>query len=102
MTDFVDSVMAELMLQTLQRLANRHLVLFVTLRNPNLAATAEAAPTDVETLSQSVVAEAFLRDRQIVFERLRRQGILCLEASPDRMGIALINQYLAIKDRGQI
>ena len=102
MTDFVDSVMAELMLQTLQRLATRHLVLFVTLRNPELTAAASAEPTDIDALSQSVVAEGFLRDRQIVFERLRRLGVLCLEAPRDRIGIALINQYMAIKDRGQI
>lgn len=102
MTDFVDSVMAELMLQTLQRLATRHLVLFVTLRNPELTAAASAEPTDIDVLSRSVVAEGFLRDRQVVFERLRRLGVLCLEAPRDRIGIALINQYLAIKDRGQI
>ena len=39
----------------------------------------------------------FLRERRIVFERLRRLGVHCLEAPRQRVGIDLVNRYLEIK-----
>jgi uncharacterized protein (DUF58 family) len=51
-------------------------------------------------VTRAVIADDFLRDRQIVFERLRRLGILCLDSPAERIGAELINQYLAIK-RGE-
>src|SRR5262249_51257938 len=43
-TDFVDTVTAELLVESLQRVANRHVVIFVTLSDPLLVETVEAAP----------------------------------------------------------
>lgn len=97
MTEFVDSVTADLMVQNLQRLAARHLVVFVTLQNPVLQRLVHSYPATLDDLSRAVIAEGFLRDRQVVFERLRRLGILCLDAPRERIGIDLVNRYLAIK-----
>ena len=105
-TDFIDTVTAELMVENLGRLSARHLVLFVTLQDPELRAIVDASPdatpASMETVARSVVAEEFRRERLIVFERLRRLGVQCLEAPYNRIGTDLINRYLAIKQREMI
>ncbi len=99
MTEFVDTITADLMVSNLQRLASRHLVLFVTLSDPALSRTADAYPESLRDLSRAVLAEDFLRDRRIVHRRLQHLGVRCLEAPKERIGAALINQYLAIKQQ---
>jgi uncharacterized protein (DUF58 family) len=102
MTEFIDTVTAELMLDNVARLANRHLVLFVSLQDPDLAATIDASPRSFAGVARSVVADELRRDRLIVFERLRRLGVQCLEAAHQNIGVDLINRYLAIKQRESI
>ncbi len=101
-TDFVDTVTAELLVESLQRMANRHVVLFVTLRDSVLQNIVDAPPDRFEDVTKSVVAHDMLRDREIVFERLERLGIHCLDVSPTGLSSALINRYLQIKQRGLI
>ncbi|HVR97484.1 MAG TPA: DUF58 domain-containing protein [Thermoanaerobaculia bacterium] len=102
LTDFVDTITAELMLENLGRLARRHSVLFVTLRDPDLAAVAARAPGQVLDLHRAVVADGLLRDREVVLRRLRRLGIATVDAEPARIGPRLINTYLEIKRRERI
>jgi len=105
-TDFVDTVTAELMVENLGRLSGRHLVLFVTLQDPELRAIVDAAPDSIpgsmEAVARSVVADELRKERLVVFERLRRLGVQCLEAPYNRVGTDLINRYLAIKQREMI
>jgi uncharacterized protein (DUF58 family) len=105
-TDFVDTVTAELMVENLGRLSGRHLVLFVTLQDPELKALVEAAPDSIpgsmDAVARSVVADELRKERMVVFERLRRLGVQCLEAPYNRVGTDLINRYLAIKQREMI
>ena len=102
MTEFVDTITADLMVENLGRLARRHLLLFVTLRSPDLEAFVDAAPGTFADVTRAVVADGFQRDRWVVLERLRRLGILCLEAPYAEIGTALVNRYLAIKRDGLI
>ncbi len=44
-TEFVDTTMAELMIENVERLAARHVVIFVTLRDPSLHDIVNAPPT---------------------------------------------------------
>lgn len=99
LTDFVDTVTAELMTENLGRLARRHLVLFVTLRDPSLDGIAGQPPDTVSDLHRSVVATEFLRERHLVLRRLRRLGIHCLDAPPAAVSTSLLNRYLEIKRR---
>jgi len=105
-TDFVDTVTAELMVENLGRLSGRHLVLFVTLQDPEFRTIVDAAPDSIpgsmETVARSVVADELRRERLVVFEKLRRLGVQCLEAPHNRIGTDLINRYLAIKQREMI
>jgi uncharacterized protein (DUF58 family) len=99
MTDFVDTVTAELMMDNLQRLAARHLLLFVALRDRGLAALATARLDSFEGLARSVFAQDFTAEREVVVQRLRRLGVQCVQTEPDRLGPELVNRYLDIKRR---
>jgi uncharacterized protein (DUF58 family) len=98
-TDFVDTVTAELMVDNLARLARRQLVVFVALRDPALAAIAGAPPRQLKDLYRATVAADFERERERVLVRLRRLGILCVDAAPGEVSTRLVNRYLDVKRR---
>jgi uncharacterized protein (DUF58 family) len=102
LTDFVDTMTAELMLDNLGRLARRHLVLFVSLRDPAVHQVADAPPGSVDDLNRAMTARDLLREREVVLSRLRRLGIHVIEASPREVSTRLINSYLDIKRREQV
>jgi uncharacterized protein (DUF58 family) len=99
LTDFVDTVTADLMLDNLGRLARRHLVLFVSLRDPLPYERAGRAPRRIEDLHVAVAAGDLLREREVVMSRLRRLGAHCLEATAEEIGPRLINRYMDIRRR---
>ncbi|MGA2126925.1 MAG: DUF58 domain-containing protein [Xanthobacteraceae bacterium] len=101
-TDFVDTVTAELLIESIQRVANRHVVMFVTLRDSFLQRTVDAPPVRFDAIAQAVIAHDFLRDRSIVLERLQRLGVHCLDVPSRGLSAGLINRYLLIKQRGLI
>jgi uncharacterized protein (DUF58 family) len=98
-TDFLDTVTAELMIDNVSRLARRHLVLFVAVRDPSLETRSLARPRSLGTLHEAVVAGDFARERSIVLERLKRAGAHCIDTTPDQFSMALVNRYLDIKRR---
>jgi uncharacterized protein (DUF58 family) len=98
-TDFLDTVTAELMIENVTRLARRHLVLFVAVKDPQLDTRARARPRTLDALHQAVVATDFTRERNIVLERLRRAGAHCIDASPSEFSMTLVNRYIEIKRR---
>jgi uncharacterized protein (DUF58 family) len=102
LTDFVDTVTAELMVENLDRLARRHAVVFVALQDPGLTAAAGQYPADLLALNRAVVAGSLLRDREVVLRRLQRQGIEPIDAPPAEVTPRLINTYLEIKRRERI
>jgi len=102
MTEFVDTVTAELMVENVLRLARRHLVLFVALRNPELAAMTDAVPRHLRQVERAVIAEGLAQERELVLRRLRRSGVTCVDAQPQRLGTQLLNRYLEIKRRERI
>ena len=87
------------MLETVGRLIDRHVVLFVLFRDEELEALAAAPPAEPQDVSRAVVAAALLRQRDAVLLRLRRMGVEVVDAPAERVGPALINAYLDIKRR---
>ena len=102
LTDFVDTVTAELMVENLARLSRRHLVMFVTLRDPNLEELAWRRPRSLGDVHRSVVAQDFVRERELVLRRLGRHGVHCIDARPEEVTTQLLNRYLDIKRREQL
>jgi uncharacterized protein (DUF58 family) len=101
-TEFIDTVTAELLIESLQRVANKHVVVFVTLRDNALQKSVDAEPHSFLGVAEAVVAGDFQREREIVLERLERLGLHCLDVPSGGLSVALINRYLLIKQRGLI
>ncbi|MFV1957950.1 MAG: DUF58 domain-containing protein [Planctomycetota bacterium] len=99
LTDFVDTVTAELMVENVGRLARRHLVTFVTLRDPGLEETIAAPPTSRGSLYRTVVSDGFAQERDLVLRRLGSLGIFCIDAPPHLVSTELLNRYLDVKRR---
>ncbi len=99
-TDFIDTVTAELLVEATARVARRHVVVFVTLRDAVLHGIADAPPDHFDDVAKAVIAYDFLRERKTVFERLPRLGVHCLDVPTRSLPVGLINRYLLIKQRG--
>jgi uncharacterized protein (DUF58 family) len=98
-TDVADPTSAELMLRQIQHLAQKHLILFVLMRDVELEDLAAAAPDSAADVSRAVVAASLLRERRIVIARLQRLGVHVVEAPYERLGTDLVNAYLDLKKR---
>ncbi|WP_374407956.1 DUF58 domain-containing protein [Pelagerythrobacter sp.] len=96
-SDFTDPTGAELMIEGVGRLVERHLVLFVTMEDEDLAELSAAEPGTLDALATAVTADTLLRQRALVLQRLRQMGVDIIEAPWDRIGYRLIDRYLEIK-----
>ncbi len=99
-TEFVDTISAELLIESLQLMLRRHVVVFVTMRDPMLTRLQEASPNNFTRAAEAVIADDFLRERSIVLERAARLGVHCLDVPVEEISAALLNRYLVIKQRG--
>ncbi|MDF1702417.1 MAG: DUF58 domain-containing protein [Planctomycetota bacterium] len=99
LTDFVDSITTELMIEHVAHLTRKHLVVFVALSDPAWHELAGAAPHTTSALYEAVVAAEFGTEREKVLQRLRRLGAICIDAPPARVSTDLVNQYIDLKRR---
>lgn len=99
LTDFVDTTTAELMLDNMGRLAKRHVVVFVSLRDPEMERLVQTDPTEILDMHRAVVAWDLIKERETVVLRLQRKGVFCIDAAPRQVSVALLNRYLDIKRR---
>ena len=98
-SDFADTVSAELLVDNLRRLSRRHVVVFVALHDDALDALDQALPVDRPSLHRAVIAGTLKRERRLVLERLRRLGIWVVVAPADKLGTDMIDRYLDLKRR---
>jgi uncharacterized protein (DUF58 family) len=98
-TDFADATSAELMIENVARLLKTHLVLFVVFRDEELESFIEAQPDAPDDVTRAVIADALLRERELVITRLKRMGVHVLDAPVRSLGPELLNRYLDLKRR---
>ncbi|GAA0485659.1 DUF58 domain-containing protein [Parasphingorhabdus litoris] len=101
-TDFTDPTSADLMLEAVARLIDKHLVLFVVLEDEELSEFIKKEPEDAEDVARSVTAQSLLEQKKLVVTRLQHMGIDVIEGAHKDIGTRLINSYLKIKRRGAI
>ena len=99
-TEFVDTITAELLVENVRRLVNRHLLIFVTVQDHLLREVFETAPEDHRQMARAVLADDFRRDRHVVLEKLERLGVHTIDLPPAEVPVALLNRYLVVKQRG--
>ena len=101
-TDLAETAATPDVIESAALMANRHLVLFVVLSQPELAEMAGRRPADAVGMYRYVAAEEMIQRRELFLRRLRQQGALTAEVEPRRLSLALVNQYLEIKERSLI
>jgi uncharacterized protein (DUF58 family) len=98
-TDLTGSLSTQSLVAQLSRLRRTHLPLLVTVSDPTVQRLARQTVSDSASLYERTVAENLLMERNLVLERLRRQGVLTLDVSADELTVAVINRYLELKAR---
>lgn len=101
-SDFADPTSAELMVENVGRLVERHVVLFVVMTDADLARIISAPVQDMDSVAQAVTATSLVRQRTLVLQRLRQLGVRVIEAPHDMIGTRLLDAYLAVKREGRI
>lgn len=99
-TEFADASSAEMMLTAAHRLSSQHLLLFVVLADSELEGITARVPQRAEDVAGATVAADLLRDRRLVFARLRRMGALVVEAPVEGLSGRLLQTYVRIKRQG--
>lgn len=100
--EFTDPTGAELMIENVARLVERHRVLFVVLRDEELEHLTTREPASVQAIGVAVAADALARQRALVLARLRRLGVDIVEAPYREIGTRLLDAYLALKRSGGV
>ena len=101
-SEFDDWTTAELMMENVGQIAQRHVVVFVALDDPLLEAPRSVEPTTREELARAVVTASLRRDRRRVLRRLRQAGVEVVTGPPGPAAIGLLKKYLEIKRHGVI
>jgi uncharacterized protein (DUF58 family) len=99
LTNLFDDVSAGILAEYLENLTGRHLPLGVFLRDQDLFALADAAPSDGPGLFAGGAAADLLSRRERVLAGLRGRGVLTLDVFPDELTGQLVSRYLEIKAR---
>lgn len=98
-TDLAESSMRPEVIDGAAQLLHRHVVLFVAMAQPEVAAIARVIPNSVEEMFRSAAAQEMASHRELLLRRLREQGAITLDTLPGEMTASVLNHYLSIKER---
>lgn len=101
-TDIVDETASAELLSALARLRPRHLPFCITLRDPAIDRQAHQPTAEVDAAYQRAVALDLLSQREVAFARLKRRGVLVLDAPAHEISAPLVESYLRIKSQGKL
>ena len=101
-TDVVDQTASAELLSGLMRLRPRYLPFCVTLRDPNMDRQAALVRDDVAGAYERAVAIDLIGQRQVALGRLKRSGVMVLDAPADGISEALVEEYLRIKAKARL
>jgi uncharacterized protein (DUF58 family) len=101
-SEFTDPTSAELMIESMRRLVERHRVIFVVMADAELADFVAAPVVTAQDAAMAVTATTLQHQRTLVLQRLRRAGIRVVEAPHEQIGNRLLDAYLAVKREGSL
>jgi uncharacterized protein (DUF58 family) len=99
LTDFPETAMTPEVIDAASEAAVRHLVLFVVIGQPDLAALSASEPDSVRNMYRTTAAQETLHRREVLLGKLRQRGALALEVNSAAASVMLVNSYLDIKQR---
>lgn len=100
LTDLPETAATPDVMEAASRLLPRHLVLFVAIGQPQLERLVGSKPESVGEMYRYVAAQEMVQRRELLLRGLRQQGALVLDLEPGQLALALVNQYLRVKERG--
>jgi uncharacterized protein (DUF58 family) len=101
-TDLSETAATPEVIESVSRLAHRHLVLFTVIGQPELRELLRNRPSTPREMFRHVAAQEIVQRRDVLLRTLQQQGVLTLEVDPDRLTAAVVNQYLGAKQRSLI
>ena len=101
-TDLSDRESSATLASHVLRAARHHLVVCVTLGDPNVRRPAALVPVDSRTLYERMVAQQLLDDRAAVLAQFAAHGVLTIDTDADKLHPRLIGTYLELKERGRV
>jgi uncharacterized protein (DUF58 family) len=99
MTDLAETAMTPEVIEAATLLSRRHLLLFVVAGQPELSTAANARPENVREMFEGSAAQELIQRREVLMRRMRDHGALTVEAPPEGLSAALLNQYLHVKEQ---
>jgi uncharacterized protein (DUF58 family) len=102
LTDLSETPATPEVIESVSRLARRHLVLFTVIGQPELRELLRERPVSSREMFGYVAAQEIVHRRDVLLRTLRGQGVLTLEVDPARLSSAVVNQYLGAKERSLI
>lgn len=101
-TDLAESAMRPEVVDGAAQLLHRHVLLFVAVAQPEVAAIAGAVPTTVQEMFRSSAAQEMVSRRELLLARLREQGAVTMDTLPGNMTAEVLNHYLSLKEHSVI
>jgi uncharacterized protein (DUF58 family) len=83
-------------------LVPRHILLFVTMRQPEVAAVTAAQPSSAGEMYRVLAALEATDRRESLLRSLGQRGALIVETSPAALAAGVVDRYLEVKERGMI
>jgi len=99
LTDLSETATTPEVIESVSRLAHRHLVLFTVIGQPELRALLRERPETSRQMFHHVAAQEIVQRRDVLLRTLRQQGALTLEVDPSHLSSAIVTQYLSAKER---
>jgi uncharacterized protein (DUF58 family) len=102
LTDLAETATIPEVIESAMHMAQRHLVLFTVIGQPELRAMAHERPETARAMFRQTAALEIVQRRDLLLRTLRQHGALTLEVEPAKLSTAVVNQYLMAKDRSLI
>lgn len=96
-TDILEEGAARPLIAALPALVRRHQVLVASVRDPEIDAAMATSPVEADDAYRQAAAVEVLARRESTIRAIRSMGADVVEAPPDEMTPALINEYLRLK-----
>ena len=99
MTDLAETAATPEVVECTAVMTSRHLMLVLIPEQTDLRRIVAARPKNAGGMYRYTAALEIVQRRDLLLRRLRQQGAMALETAPSELSMALVNQYLQIKER---